>query len=431
MLRDPSLAVHNMEARKTKAARIIIGAVLLVLAVITVIGSGGGGDSVTIPPFWSEGGVVVDDFDNDGRVEVAVAAAYIAGPPPHPGYVRVYHQSTAGAYDAPIDYRVGPDPWGLSVGDVNGDGWPDLVAATPRTVAPEPNVINDSGGISILRQDSANAGNFLSSQWVFTGGSATDAAIAQLTADALADLAVADGVLINGRALLLSQNPASLGEFLAPISLLIGSGYGSDDLAVGDINGDTRSDIVLAAHDVVAVLYQNASGGYEPVQIQTLPAGKSVSGVALEDLDGDTRTDIVVANAGNAPSGYTGDASVTILLQKAAGSFNPTNIPVADGARRVAIGDLNDDGLPDLAVISIFYQSQIPSRVSVLLQQSSLLRGEFTVHAVYDGPFSGSFVAIGDINDDKLNDIVINDGPSVLLQSAAAKGTFEPVQPLQ
>ena len=47
---------------------------------------GGGGDSgdVVIPPFWSRGGIVVADFNGDGRDDLAVAATYIAGPPPHP-----------------------------------------------------------------------------------------------------------------------------------------------------------------------------------------------------------------------------------------------------------------------------------------------------------------------------------------------------------
>ena len=391
---------------------------------------GGGGGGVLIPPFWSEGSVVVEDFDGDGRVDVAIAAAYISGSPPHPGYIRVYRQATSGVFDAPVDYSIGPDPWGLSAGDVNGDGRLDLIAATPATVAPQVNVVGDSGGVSVLRQNAAVPGSFDPSQWIFTGGAANDAAIAQLTNDRRADVVVADGVLVNGRALLLAQDTALPGAFLQPLSLLAGSGRGSDDLAVGDVNGDGRSDIVLAAYDVVAVFYQSAGGGYDPVL--TLAAGKRVSGVALTDLDGDGRTDIVVANAGNAPDGGTGAATVTVLLQTVPGGFVATNIPVAEGARRVAIGDLNDDGLPDVVVISIVYQAPLstPSPVTVLLQ-SSTTRGQFAVSGVNAGPTVGTFVAIGDVNDDGLNDIVVNDGPSVLAQRPTAVGTFESARALR
>jgi hypothetical protein len=57
--------------------------------------------------------------------------------------------------------------------------------------------------------------------------------------------------------------------------------------------------------------------------------------------------------------------------------------------------------------------------------------GRFTAGGVYTGPHAGNFVAIGDVNGDGLNDIVVNDGPSVLLQSATALGTFAPLSSLR
>lgn len=402
--------------------------VLLTVMALSACGGGGGGDAV-ITPFWNRSGLVVADFNGDGRDDVAVAASYIAGPPPHPGYVEIYLQSAVGVFDAPVRYPIGPDPWGMSAGDANGDGRLDLVIATPNALPIQPDTISDSGGISLLLQAAAQPGRFLASQWLATGGMADDAAIAYLDDDAWADLVVADAVSVNARALLLRQNPVVPGTFLAPVSLPTGSGGGSDDVSVADINGDGRTDIALAAQDSIVVFYQKATGGFEPAVV--FAAGINTQGVAVADVNGDGRADLVAANTGNAPSGGTGGASVSILLQSSPGIFVATQIPVADGARRVAIGDLNQDGIPDVAVVSMVYQDQYsPSRVSVLLQ-SAVSRGQFTVAGVYTGPEPGSFIAIGDMNGDGRNDLVVETDPSVLMQSASAPGTFEAVRTLR
>jgi hypothetical protein len=101
--------------------RVVIASAMLLAA----CGSGGGGSDV-IPPFWIQAGVVVADFNGDNRADVAVATTYIAGGPPHPGHVDVYLQTPSGTFDAPAQYVVGPDAWGLSAGDFDGDGKLDL-----------------------------------------------------------------------------------------------------------------------------------------------------------------------------------------------------------------------------------------------------------------------------------------------------------------
>ncbi|HEX9182028.1 MAG TPA: VCBS repeat-containing protein [Burkholderiales bacterium] len=416
-----------------RATRCIAPLIAALAAALQLAACGGGGDDGAIPPFWSRGGVVAADFDSDGDVDVAVVATYVAGPPPHPGYVEVYLQAPGGAFQEPVRYAVAADPWGLSVGDFDGDTKLDLVAATPHALPIQPNTISDSGVISLLRQNAASPGQFLAALTAATGGSAGAAVIAQLTPDALADVAVADGVLVNGRALLLEQNAAQPGTLLPPVALSVGAGHGSEDIAVGDLDGDGRADIALAAYDTVALLYQLAGGGFDtgarPAVL--LAAGLRTQGIALADLDGNNLMDIVTANAGNAPAGGTGGASVSVLLQTAPGIFTRNDIPVPDGARRVAVADFDHDTFPDIAVVSLVYQALgNPSRVTVLLQ-SATTRGEFAAAGTYSGPSNASFLAAGDLNGDSYTDIVLNDGPVVLLQRPSAPGTFESYRPLR
>ncbi|MCL4185766.1 MAG: VCBS repeat-containing protein [Burkholderiaceae bacterium] len=391
-------------------------------------GGGGSGDGV-IPPFRTYGGVVVTDFDGDGRDDVAVTATYVSGPPPHAGYVLVFLQQAGGGFAAASQYPAGPDPWGLAVDDLDGDGRPDLVAATSSTRAPEVGVVTDSGGISILLQDGGRPGAFQVSRWVATGGAAQASAIGALAGDAAADIVVADSVLANGRVLLLEGDPSLPAGVRAPVALPVAAGAGSSEVALADLDNDGRSDIVLAAGSGVAVLYQDGAGGFGPALM--LPAGLRTQGVAVADLDGDGRTDIVAANAGEAPAGGTGGSTVTVLLQKSAGTFTATSIAVADGARQVVVSDLNGDGRRDLAVVSLVYQAQdVPSRVTVLLQSASDA-GRFEAAGSYAGTASASFIAAGDVDGDGLQDIVLADGPGVLVQRRLAPGTFEAVRPLR
>jgi len=374
------------------------------------------------PPFWQDSGVVVADFDGDGTLDVAVAQTYVTGSGPNAGYVTIYLQTTPGTFAAPVRYSVGPDPWALAAGDLDGSGHVDLVVTSPRATPGVP----DTGEIAILRHDPSHPGAFLPAQILATGGSGDAVAIGDVTGDGRADIVVADSSISDAHVILFPQSAS--GTFSAPpVSLSLGANRGSNDVTLHDMDGDGVDDIVMAVSDGVAIIYDNSAASPATFRAPVfVAAGINPEGVAVADVDGDGRPDIVVANAGYSPLGALGGASVSVLRQTVLGSFTSTSIAVPDGAVQPVIADLDHDGLPDIAVLSYDFldiDGDGQSRVSIL-RQAAGSPGTFSVTATYNTTFGSSFMAAGDINGDGYTDLIVDNPPGVMLQQTAAPGTF-------
>jgi len=276
--------------------------------------------------------------------------------------------------------------------------------------------------ISILLQDQAMPGNFLAANNFVTGNYPEDLAIGDLDGDALMDIVVADNELS-----ILFQDPASIGNFLPRTSL----GIGSSSVAMGDLDGDLLTDLAATSPDqgLVMILLQDpaAVGTFLPPVEYT--AGDQPIHVAIGDLDGDTLPDLAVANLGEPDGGGNRGVSVLLQDQSTPGNFlTATNYIMGDSVREVAIGDLNDDGISDLAAAGDNTGSDDWdwARVYVLLQDPAK-PGSFFPPLGYklDG-VSTSSVAIGDLNEDTFNDILAatSEKVYVLFQDSANPGTF-------
>jgi len=209
---------------------------------------------------------------------------------------------------------------------------------------------------------------------------------------------------------------------------------GSDPqaLAVADLNGDGRLDVVTAnqGSDDVSVLLGTRSGtlrriarqglGPDPLAPAALavgdlnrdgPVGAAPEAIAAADLNGDRRLDLVTANAGS------GDVSVLIGLGN--GGFRPARSQPA-GVRpwAVAVADLNRDGVPDLAVAD----RGLPG-VSLLfgIGGGAFRRGP----AIRVGTVPSAIVA-ADLNGDGITDLAMSDFRSkvVWLLAGQRRGGF-------
>jgi hypothetical protein len=183
-------------------------------------------------------------------------------------------------------------------------------------------------------------------------------ALADFDGDGTPDLAVASAYAhtVSIYQNIGSNSPLSAASFGAPIVLPVGSD--TDDplfVVAADVDGDGKPDLVIPnriANQVV--IYRNISAGGTLTSNSFAPAigfeaGVDPRKVAVQDLDGDGRPDIVVANYANNTLSILRNIGTAGTL--ASNSFSASfQLALASGPDVVAIGDLDGDGKPDLAV---------------------------------------------------------------------------------
>ena len=124
---------------------------------------------------------------------------------------------------------------------------------------------------------------------------------------------------------------------------------------VADVNGDGRPDLVVGDQNclnnscsgggLVSVLLGNGDGTFQPAVVYG-SGGEWASSLAVADVNGDGKPDIVVAN-------YL-DTTVGVLLGNGDGTFQPAalyNAGISE-VTSVAVADLNGDSKPDILVAS-------------------------------------------------------------------------------
>lgn len=328
--------------------------------------------------------VATGDLFGDGRPALLVASwVRVPGPKEQydPGASRVLiFRQRQGEYRLPADREIAVKaPFGMEVGEFDGDDVPDLALSpfgvfelrlgkerleTPH-FCPTPN--GGAGQLKAARLNSAGTSDFVSGpvwrkwygndrweQGYFCGPKINDnklSLVADFDDDGERDLLF---LPVGGTELRLYYGPF-LNMMVAAEELskfaVVAAPHTLAYLSVGDLNGDSRPDLVAstspgpAAQRKTFVWHQNSPTGFT----DNARPNDTIDGVcgplAVADFNQDGLDDLLVASAQ--------DSQLRVFLQKAGGSF-ATRAQDADqslvvrNTRAVHIADLNGDRYPDV-----------------------------------------------------------------------------------
>ncbi len=356
---------------------------------------------VPLAPAVTTDAMAIGDVNSDGINDVVLTSG-IATDPANQFSLFVLPGRADGSLAAPVRVDVSLGCWldAVVIGDVNGDGRNDVVVG------------GQGCGAQVFRQTSG--GQLVPAQ-LLNRAATQRLRMADLNADGRLDLVGTGGADGNVNVWLQSGS----GVLTLHATPTFDAGF-TKDIEIGDVTGDGRPDLIAVvsgsqAGQHVAVLRQNADGSYAAATYLAANSTWGASAVAVGDLNGDGRKDVVVTTGGNSPT------SIGVYYQSPTGSLGAmTPISTYDSPMAVRVADVDGDGRDDVVVSHVGW-----THIGVYLQRGDgTLAPEDLFRAPY-GSFNPNAMAVGDVNRDGRPDIVISG--ELLLQRNGASASRSPI----
>ena len=349
------------------------------------------------------GPIAAGDVDGDGLTDI-LAADNTAG------VYELFLQTPMGLpANSTLSFR-GPVARELVLADVDGNATTDIVSL-------------GASAVTIFYQGAGWFGQ--ANETVPTSGG-TDVAIGDLNGDGAKDLVV----LTTGEFRIWFQNPTQ--HTWLPFASLNITASGYHDLVVADLRNDGLPDLILAKPYELRIFAQTEEGLDLNGTRMSLDTSDAFASLALDvvKVDGDAFQDIVVSEV--TPS--FGSGEISVYLQKEA-AFNLSPKLSGPFSGPFAVGDLNDDGVADLAA-AMHDRAIGKDWIAVFVQHfTGGFEGGPSFMLTVDGTGGATGIAIGRFSGRPFNDLVARtqgallvyeqeDSPPVLIRAIPSDFSF-------
>ncbi len=311
--------------------------------------------------------VTAAELNGDGHLDLAVTNS-------ESNTVSVLFNSGDGTFGGVGTFPTGSGPFALAAGDFDGDGDNDLAV-----------VLKDVNLVSVHLND--GTGMFTLDATMAVGDTPRSIDVGDLNHDNEPDIVVANRES-NDVSVFLNLGGGTFGSVVS-----YPAGDDLRQLVIGLLDDDEHPDIAVTSHDTISVgiLLNTGTGEFNLVTHLFLGGAEKPEALAIGDLDNDGDQDLAV--------GLDDDffGSIRILENTGDAAFiSAASLPASMDVAAIQVGDLNGDGLRDLAAAD--------REVNTMSTYENLGAGEFGTRATIDVAPNPYYMRLGDFAGNGLSD---------------------------